>query len=159
MPRTLRWPSGILIGLLGAATGVVVLLLAGHLTGRGASLITDAGARIRPHGLAADTGLSPAAAYLIVHTAFYLAAGAAAVVLARVADRFPPAMTALVFVMIIVEFGFLVFSTEAVAQGRVDGFAWGAFLVAHGAADVVFALLLWRAHPSLLRDLREGYEM
>lgn len=112
-----------------------------------------------PHGLAAGTGLSPAAAYLIVHTAFYLAAGIAAVMLARVADRFPPVMTALVFVMIIVEFGFLVFSTETAAQHRIDGFAWGAFLVAHGAADLVFALLLLWAHPSLLRELREGYEV
>jgi hypothetical protein len=159
MPRRLRWPSGILIGLVGAATGVVVLLAAGYLTGRGTSLIADAGASILPQGLAAGTGLSPAAAYLIVHTAFYLAAGMAAVILARVADRFPPVMTALVFVMIIVEFGFLVFSTETVAQHCINGFAWGAFLVAHGVADVVFVLLLLRAHPSLLRELREGYEV
>jgi hypothetical protein len=159
MPRRLRWPSGILIGLVGAATGVVVLLVAGALTGRGASLIADAGAHMLPHGLAAGTGLSPAVAYLIVHTAFYLAAGIAAVILAGVADRFPPVMTALVLVMIIVEFGFLVFSTETVAEHRIDGFAWGAFLVAHGAADAVFALLLLRAHPSFLRELREGYEV
>jgi hypothetical protein len=159
MSRVLRLPFGILIGLAGAATGVVVLLVAGVQAGRGASLIADAGARMLPHGLAGGTGLSPAAAYLIVHTAFYLAAGLAAVMLARVADRFPPVMTALVFVMIIVEFGFLVFSTETVAQHRIDGFAWGAFLVAHGAADLVFALLLLWAHPSLLRELREGYEV
>ena len=159
MSPRLRWPSGILIGLLGAGTGAGVLLLAGRLTGRGDSLITGAGARVLPHALAAGTGLSPAAAYLIIHTAFYLAAGMAAVLLARVADRFPPAMTGLVFVMIIVEFGFLVFSTETVAQHRIDGFTWDAFLVAHGAADLVFALLLLRAHPSLLRELREGYEV
>jgi hypothetical protein len=159
MSRVLRWPSGILIGLVGAAIGVGVLLIAGILTGRGASLIADAGARILPHDLAAGTGLSPAAAYLIVHTAFYLAAGIVAVILARVADRFPPIMTALVLVMIIVEFGFLVFSTETVAQHRIDRFAWGAFLVAHGAADLVFVLLLVWAHPSLLRDLREGYQV
>jgi len=158
MSRVLRWPSGILIGLVGAATGVVVLLVAGVLAGRGDSLIADAGARILPHGLAAGTGLSPAVAYLIIHTAFYLAAGIVAVILARVADRFPPAMTALVFVMIIVEFSFLVFSTETAAQQRIDGFTWGAFLVAHGAADLIFVLLVLRAHPSLLRDLRQGYE-
>jgi hypothetical protein len=158
MSRPLRWPSGILIGLLGAATGVVILLVTGLLTGRGASLIAEAGARMLPHGLAADTGLSPAVAYLLVHAAFYLAAGLVAVVLAGVADRFPGVMTAIVLAMIIVEFGFLVFSTEAEAQRRIDGFAWGAFLVAHGAADAVFALLLLRAQPSLLRKLREGYE-
>jgi hypothetical protein len=153
MSRVLRWPSGILIGLVGAATGVVVLLVAGVLAGRGDSLIADAGARILPHGLAAGTGLSPAVAYLIIHTAFYLAAGIVAVILARVADRFPP-----VFVMIIVEFSFLVFSTETAAQQRIDGFTWGAFLVAHGAADLIFVLLVLWAHPSLLRDLRQGYE-
>ena len=159
MSRVLRWPSGILIGLLGAGTGVVVLLVAGLVTGRGASLIADAGARMLPHGLAAGTGLSPAAAYLIVHLAFYLAAGLAAVILARVADRAPAIMTGFVLVMIIVEFGFLVFSTEAVAQHRIDGFTWGALLAAHGIGDAVFLLLLLQAHPSLVRDLREGYEL
>ena len=60
--------------------------------------------------------------------------------------------------IIIVEFGFLEFSTMAVAQGRIDMAAWRTLLVAHGAADVVFVLLVLRFHPSLLRDLREGYE-
>ena len=159
MSGSLRLPSGALIGLIGAATGIVVLLVSGILTGRGASLITDAGARMLPQGVAGATGLSPAAAYLIVHLAFYLAAGLAAVILARVADRAPAIMTGFVLVMIIVEFGFLVFSTEAVAQHRIDGFSLGAFLVAHGVGDIVFLLLLLQAHPSLVRDLREGYEL
>ena len=87
MPHRLRWTSAILIGLAGAATGVIVLLAAGLLTGRGASLIADAGARMIPHALAQGTGLSSAA-----------------------------------------------------------------------AADVVFALLVLRTHPSLRRDLVQGYE-
>jgi len=159
MSRSLRWPSGALIGLIWAAAGFVVLLVAGFLSGRGASLISDAGARMLPQGVAGATGLSPTAAYLIVHLAFYLAAGLAVVILARFADRSPAIMTGLVFVMIIVEFGFLVFSTEAVAQHRIDGFTWGAFLVAHGIGDAVFLLLLLQAHPSLVRDLRAGYEL
>ena len=158
MPRSLRWSSGMLIGLLGAATGALVLLLAGLLTGQGASLINEAGARMLPHGLAASTGISPAAAYLAVHTAFYLVAGLAAVLVTRVADRAPAVMAGLMLVIIIVEFGFLEFSTMAVAQGRIDMAAWRTLLVAHGAADVVFVLLVLRSHPSLLRDLREGYE-
>jgi hypothetical protein len=158
MSRSLRWYSGALIGLIGAAMSLVVLLATGLLTGRGASLITDAGARMLPQGVAAASGLSPAAAYLIVHLAFYLIAGLAAVILARLADRSPAIMTGLVFAMIIVEFGFLVFSTETAAQHLIDGFTWGAFLVAHGVGDVAFLLLLLWAHPSLLRALREGYE-
>jgi hypothetical protein len=158
MTRPLRWFSGIRIGLIAAATGVVALLLVGLLTGRGGSLVTEAGARVLPSSLAASTGLSLGAAYLVVHTAFYLAAGMAGVLLTRAADRIHAVMAGLILVMIIIEFGFLFFSTMAVAQGRIDMFAWRALLVAHGAADVVFALLLLRTHPSLLQDLREGYE-
>jgi len=158
MPRPLRWFAGIRIGLIAAATAVLVLLLVGLLSGRGDSLIVEAGARMLPHGLAASTGLSSTAAYLVVHTAFYLAAGIVAVLLARVADQVKAVMTGLILLIIIVEFGFLVFSTEAQAQGRIDLFAWRAILVSHAAADLVFALLLLRAHPSLLGDLRQGYE-
>lgn len=156
--RLLRWSSGIRIGLIAAATGVLVLLIVGLLTGQGDALITEAGARMLPAGLAAATGLSRGVAYLVVHTLFYLAAGMAAVVLARVADRVPAVMTGLVLAMICIEFGFLDFSTEALAQSRIEMFAWRALLMAHGAADVVFAFLVFRAHPSLLNDLREGYE-
>lgn len=158
MPRPLRWSSGMLIGLIGAATGALVLLLAGLLTGQGASLITEAGARVLPRGLAASTGLSPLAAYLVVHMVFYLVAGLAAVLLTRVADRAHAVLAGLMILIIVIEFGFLVFSTMAVGQGRIDMPAWRAFLLAHGAADVAFVLLVLRAHPSLLRDLREAYE-
>jgi hypothetical protein len=158
MPQRLRWTSAILIGLAAAATGVVVLLAAGMLSGRGPSLIADAGARMLPHALAQGTGLTSAAAYLAVHTAFYLAAGLAAVILTRMADRVPATVTGLVIVMIMVEFGVLEFSTQALAQHRIDELTWRALLVAHAAADVVFALLVLRAHPSLRRDLVQGYE-
>jgi hypothetical protein len=158
MPHRLRWTSAILIGLAGAATGVIVLLAAGLLTGRGSSLIADAGARMIPFMLAQGIGFSSAAAYLTVHTAFYLAAGLAAVIVTRMADRVPATVTGLVIVMIMVEFGFLEFSTQALAQRRIDELTWRALLFAHAAADVVFALLLLRAHPSLRQDLVEGYE-
>jgi hypothetical protein len=158
MTRPLRWSSGIRVGLLGAAAGILVLLLVGLLTGHGSSLLTEAGARMLPESLAASTGLSAVAAYLVVHTAFYLVAGIAAVLLTRVADRANALMTGLIFLIIIIEFGFLEFSTMALAQGRIDMFAWRALLMAHAAADLVFALLLFRAHPSLLGDLRQGYQ-
>jgi hypothetical protein len=158
MPQRLRWTSATLIGLASAATGVIVLLASGLLAGRGASLIADAGARMIPHALAQGTGLSSAAAYLTVHTAFYLAAGLAAVIVTRMADRVPATMTGLVIVMIIVEFAFLEFSTQTLAQGRIDELTWRALLFAHAAADVVFALLLLRVHPSLRQDLMKGYE-
>jgi hypothetical protein len=158
MTRPLRWSSGIRVSLIGAAAGVLVLLLVGLFTGRGTSLLTEAGARMLPESLAASTGLSPGAAYLVVHMAFYLVAGMAAVLLSRVADRASAVITGLVFVIIIIEFSFLQFSTMALAQGRIDVFAWRALLMAHAAADLVFALLLFRAHPGLLGELRQGYE-
>jgi hypothetical protein len=158
MTGSLRMSSGIRIGFVAAFAGVLVILLAGFLTGRGGSLLTEAGARMLPGSLAASTGLSAVAAYLVVHTAFYLAAGLAAVLLTRVADSAPAVITGLVLVIIIIEFSFLDFSTMAVAQGRIDMFAWRALLTAHAAADLVFGLLLVRAHPNLLADLRRGYE-
>jgi hypothetical protein len=158
MPRRLRWSSGILIGLAGAATAVIVLLVAGLLSGRGPSVIADAGGGMLPRELEALTGLAPAAAYLVVHTAFYLIAGIAAVILARLADRFPPIMTGLLLVMIIVEFGFFQFSTEMMAAHHIDQFTWRALLLAHAAADAVFILLLLRVHPSLRQDAVKGYE-
>ena len=60
--------------------------------------------------------------------------------------------------MIMVEFGFLEFSTQTLAERHIDELTWRALLFAHAAADVVFALLLLRAHPSLRRDLVQGYE-
>jgi hypothetical protein len=158
MPDSLRLSSGIRIGLVAPIVGVLVILLTGFLTGRGGSILIEAGARMLPRGLGTGTGLSPAAAYLVVHTAFYLAAGIAAVLLVQVADRAPAVLTGLVLVIIIIEFSFLEFSTMAVAQGRIDMFAWRALLLAHGASDLVFALLLFRAHPGLLGNLRQGYE-
>jgi hypothetical protein len=158
MTRPLRWSSGIVIGVLGAAAGVLVLLLVGLITKQGSSLLSEAGARMLPESLAASTGLSAVGAYLVVHTAFYLAAGVVAVLLTRVADGAPALTTGLIFLIIIIEFSFLDFSTMAVAQHRIDMFAWRALLMAHAAADLVFALLLFRAHPSLLGDLRQGYE-
>jgi hypothetical protein len=158
MTRPLRWSSGIRVGLLGAAAGVLVLLLVGLLTGQGSSLLTEAGARMLPQGFATSTGLPLAAAYLVVHTAFYLVAGMAAVLLTRVADRAHAVITGLVLLIIIIEFSFLDFSTMALAQGRIDMFAWRVLLMAHAAADLVFAFLLFRTHPSLLADLRQGYE-
>lgn len=158
MTRPLRWSSGIRVGLLGAAAGVLVLLFVGLLTGQGSSLLTEAGARMLPQGFATATGLPLATAYLVVHTAFYLAAGMAAVLLTRVADRAHAVITGLVLLIIIIEFSFLDFSTIALAQGRIDMFAWRTLLMAHAAADLVFAFLLFRTHPALLADLRQGYE-
>jgi hypothetical protein len=158
MPPALRWSTGLAIGLVGAATAVLVLLLAGLMTDRGGALISEAGALMLPSVLAAASGLSAGAAYLVVHTMFYLAAGAAAVVLTRLVDRVHVLTVGLVLVIIIVEMGFLVFSTEAAARGRIDTFAWRSLLIAHAAADLVFVLLLLRVHPSLLTDLRAGYD-
>jgi hypothetical protein len=158
MTRPLRYSSGIGFGLLGAAAGVLVLLLVGLLTGQGSSLLTEAGGRMLPKALAESTGLSPVAAYLVVHTVFYLAAGMMAVLLSRLADHANAVMTGIVLLIIIIEFSFLESSTMALAQGRIDMFAWRALLVAHIAADLVFASLLFRAHPGLLGELRQEYE-
>ncbi len=158
MSGPLSWSSGVRIGLVSAGTGVLVLVLVGLLSGQGVALISAAGSGVLSRGLTANTGLSAGAAYLAVHTTCYLLAGLAAVLLARVADRFPSVMTGLVTLITMIELGFLVSMTAAMAQGRIDLLDWRALLAAHPASDIVFAVLLVRAHPGLVRDLRAGYE-
>jgi hypothetical protein len=67
-------------------------------------------------------------------------------------------MTGLATLINVIELGFLVSMTAAMAQGRINLFDWHALLAAHAAADIVFLVLLVRAHPGLVRDLRAGYE-
>jgi hypothetical protein len=158
MHRPLRWSTGITIGLIASIIGVLVLLLAGLLTGRGSSLIAEAGDRIVPQALASVTGLGAGTAYLVVHTVMYVMAGLATVLLTRVGGRAHVVLVGLVLVLIFVEFGSLEFATEAVAQGRIDPAVWRAVLTGHVVADLAFALMVVRAHPGLLTELREGYE-
>ena len=158
MSGPLRWSSGVRIGLLGAGTGVLVLVLVGLLSGQDVALISAAGSGVLSRGLAANTGLSTGAAYLAVHTSCYLLAGLAAVLLTGVADRAPSVMTGLFTLINVIELGYLVSMTAAMAQGRIDLFDWRALLAAHVASDIVFAVLLVRAHPGLVRALRAGYE-
>ena len=158
MSGPLSWSSGVRIGLLAGGTGVLVLVLVGLLSGQDFALISAAGSGVLPRALAAITGLSAGVAYLAVHPTCYLLAGLAGVLLARVADRVPSVMTGLVTLINMIELGFLVSMTAAMAQGRMDLFDWRAVLAAHAASDIVFAVLLVRAHPGLVRDLRAGYE-
>lgn len=158
MLSPLRWSTGAAIGLIAAVIGVLVLLLAGLLTGHGSSVLAEAGKRMVPQALAAGTGLPAGAAYLVVHTGLYVLAGLAAVLLTRVADRAHVVLVGLVLVLIIIEFGAFEFATAAVAEGRIDPSTWRAILIAHLVADLAFAFMVVRAHPALLRELREGYE-
>lgn len=153
-----RWTSGVLVGLLAAITSTLILLLAGALGGRGWSILGDAGQAALPSIIRLATGLSAPLSYLLSHTLIYLLAGVVALALVSLTDRVPPLVTGLVLVAIIIELGFLVFTTEAQASGRVDGITWRSLLIAHALGDVVFALGIFRVHPTLGRALVRGYE-
>jgi hypothetical protein len=158
LPRRFRWAEGLLVGLLAAIVSTLILLLAGALSGRGWQILGDAGMAALPSVVGAATGLSASLSYLLSHTLLYLLAGVVALRLAGLADRLPPLVTGLLLVLIIIEFGFLVFTTESQAVGRVDAVTWRSLLIAHAVGDVVFALGIVRAHPSLRLALVRGYE-
>ena len=158
MGRRSRWRGGVLVGLVAAIVSTLILLLAGALSGRGFHILADAGMAALPSMVHAATGISAALSYLLSHTLLYMLAGVAALALAGLADRLPPLVTGLVLVIIIIEFGFLVFTTEGQALGRFDAVTWRSLLIAHAVGDVVFALGIVRAHPSLRQALVRGYE-
>jgi hypothetical protein len=150
--------NGVLVGLVSAITSTLILLLAGALSGRGGHILADAGRAALPSIVRLGTGLSAPLSYLLSHTLVYLLAGVVALALVDLIDRVPPLVTALVLVIIIIEFGFLVFTTESQASGRVDEVTWRSLLIAHAVGDVVFALGILRAHPSVRQALVRGYQ-
>lgn len=153
-----RWRNGVLIGLVAAITSTLILLIAGALTGRGWHILADAGMAALPTLVWLATGLSAPLSYLLSHTLVYMVAGVVLLTLVGLTDRSPPLVTGLVLVIIIIEFGFLVFTTESQASGRLDQVTWRSLLIAHAVGDVVFALGILRAHPTLRQVLVRGYE-
>jgi MFS superfamily sulfate permease-like transporter len=121
-------------------------------------ILGDAGMAALPSAVRAATAISAALSYLLSHTLVYLFAGVVALAMVGLADRLPPLVTGLLLVIIIIEFGFLVFTTQSQAAGRVDEVTWRSLLIAHAVGDVVFALGIVRAHPSLRQALVRGYE-
>jgi hypothetical protein len=152
------WKPGVLLGLGAAGASTLTLLAIGAINGRGLHLLTDAGMGSFPALLHAITGASPALSYLLGHTALYLLAGVCVLPLARLVDRIPALITAVVLLAIVIEMGFLVFTTEGGAMGRFDESTWRAMLIAHAVGDLTFVLGLVRVRPRLRRLLVHGYE-
>jgi hypothetical protein len=150
--------DGILVGLVAAVVSTLILLLAGALSGRGLAILADAGLAGLPSTVRAVTGISAASSYLLSHTLIYLLAGVVALILAGLADRLPPLVAGLLLLIIIIEFGFLVFTTESLAGGRIDVVTWRSLLIAHAVGDIIFAIGIVRTHPSLRQALVRGYE-
>jgi hypothetical protein len=156
--RRVQWTDGVLVGLTAAVVSTLILLLAGAVSGRGLHILTDAGMAVLPSIVRSATGVSPTLSYLLSHTLLYLVAGVVARALTGLADRLPPLVAGLLLVIIILEFGFMMLTTESQASGRIDEVTWRSLLIAHAVGDVVFALGIVRAHPSLRQDLVRGFE-
>jgi hypothetical protein len=152
------WKPGVLIGLGAAGASTLTLLVIGVVSDRGLHLVTDAGMGGFPTLLRAITGTSPALSYLIAHAALYLLAGVGVLALARLVDRVPAFITGVVLLGIVIEMGFLVFTTEGGAMGRFDQSTWRALLIAHAVGDLTLVLGLVRVHPRLRRLLVRGYD-
>jgi hypothetical protein len=156
--RRFRWTDGIMVGFTAAAVSTLILLIAGAVSGRGLTIFADAGSTGFPTLLSAVTGLSAAPSYVVSHTLLYLVAGVVGLRLVSLADRVPPLVTGILLIIIILEFGFLVFTTEGQADGRIDQVTWRSLLIAHALGDIVFALGIVRVHPAVRRTLVRGYE-
>jgi hypothetical protein len=152
------WKPGVLIGLGAAAASTLTLFVIAALSDRGLHLLTDAGMGGFSTLLRAITGMSPALSYLIGHTAMYLLAGVGGLALARLLDRVPAFITGLVLLGIVIEMGFLVFTTESGTMGRFDESTWRALLIAHAVGDLTFVLGLVRVLPGLRHLLVHGYD-
>jgi uncharacterized membrane protein SirB2 len=158
LPRRGRWTDGVLVGLVAAIISTLILLLAGALSGRGLHILTDAGMAVLPSTVRAATGVSAALSYLLSHTLLYMLAGVVALALAGLPDRLPPLVAGFFLVIIFIEFGFLMLTTESHVIGRFDEVTWRSLLIAHALGDVVFALGILIAHPSLRQALVRGFE-
>jgi len=156
--RRARWTDGILVGLVAAVISTLILLLAGAVTGRGLHILANAGVTALPSIVRTEIGVSASLSYLLSHTLLYMLAGVVALALAGLVDRVPPLVTGVVLVIIIIEFGFLVLTTEGQVIGRVDQATWRSMLIAHAVGDIVLVLGIVRAHPSLRQALVRGYE-
>jgi hypothetical protein len=156
--RRSRWTDGALVGLVAATISTLILLLAGALTGRGLHVLTDVGMAVLPSIVRSATGASAALSYLLSHTLLYLLAGVVALALAGLTDRVPPLAAGLVLVIIFIEFGFLVFTTESQVSGRIDEVTWRSLLIAHAVGDLALALGIVRVHPSLRQAVVRGFE-
>jgi hypothetical protein len=153
-----RATDGLVVGLIAAAVSTLILLLAGALSGRGLHILADAGMAVLPSGVRAATGASAPLSYLLSHTLLYLLAGVMALALTSLADRLPPLVAGLLLVIIIFEFGFLMLTTETRASGRIDDVTWRSLLIAHAIGDLIFALGILRAHPSVRQTVVRGFE-
>lgn len=158
MERGNVWMQGVKVGLIAAVAGIVVLLLMGMIGGRGAAILEDVGGATIPRLVQTVTHASSAVSYLIVHVVLYLVAGIAALTLVRAADRAPQLATLIVFVVLIVELGFVMLTRANEALGHIDGATWRALIVSHVAADLVFAFAVVKVHPSVRRAFVSGYE-
>ena len=156
--RRFRVRDGALVGLVAAVSSTLILLFAGAVSGDGWHILTDAGMAGIPSAVHAATGIPAAASYLLSHTLIYLIAGVAALALAGLADRLPPVVAGLILLAIIIEFGFMVFTTESQAGGHIGLVTWRSLLVAHVIGDAVLVLGIVRAHPTLRHAFVQGYE-
>jgi hypothetical protein len=153
-----NWKPGVLVGLGAAGVSTLTLLGIGAVTGRGLHLLTDAGMGDLPTLHRPITGASPALRYLLGHAGLDLLAGLAVPALVRLVERFPAFITGLVLLVIMIEMGFLVFTTEAAAMSSFGASTWRALLIAHAVGDLTFVLGVLRAHPRLRPLLVHGYD-
>lgn len=147
--------EGTVAGVLGATAVAIFFLIVDYARGR--PFLVPAGlghALLHAMGLArSERMFAHVAAYSVFHYAAFIAVGIAAAALLRRAEREPMLLAAGFLIFAVLETGFYLLGAIISEASSLGMPAW--YLVAGGnvLAAVVMGVYLWRAHPTLGRNL------
>lgn len=153
---TLR--EGLVAGLLGAVAVaawffvVDVVVREPFFTPAALGSAILAGARA-PGQVAFDA--STIVGYTVLHVAAFLLVGIVAAGLVAQVEKFPPLVFGLVILFVVFEV-FFVGMTAMLGSWILEELAWWSVLVGNLMAAVCMGTYLWRAHPVLQQELRDG---
>lgn len=93
--------------------------------------------------------------YTVLHVAAFLLAGVLAAAMVAQVEKFPPLVFGLLILFVVFEVFFVGVATMLGAW-VLDELAWWSILAGNFLAALAMGTYLWRAHPGLQQDLRDG---
>lgn len=153
---TLR--EGFVAGLLGAGAVALWFLAVDAVLGQ--PLFTPAAlgsAILAGAGGPSEVVVAPStvAGYTLLHVAAFLLVGVAAAALAAQVEKFPPLAFGVLILFVVLEV-FFVGVCAMLGAWVLEQLAWWSVLVGSLLAAAAMGTYLWRAHPVLRRQLRDG---
>ena len=148
------YDEGIVAGLIGAATIAIWFLILDMIQGRPLYTPTVLGTALfrGGAGLASPESLRPSFELVLwftwVHVLVFVVIGGAAAGLLRLAERDPNFGFGILFLLVVVMFGFIGGSL-AFAEEVLHTLAWPTILIGNLLAAGAMAWYFWRRHPHL----------